>query len=229
MEAHLREEHGEHLKRREAKLQKAKQKQKQDVAEFALAEGASSVSSRRRKNGGRRASRNDSDDGVDDSSDDNGDSDSTGRASGKSWSVSNNDDDDELDGERVLDSEEDDNTETGSDCDDHDDEVGLHATRGANETLESPALPIFDFIFKAPLPPCCLNESCKAYDGGQGKPAVIPEWVQETWKQAEAEKLAGLYGGKVEEDDDDAEDEEDVEAIDFDKELDFGPSKMSAR
>ncbi|GMH63933.1 hypothetical protein TL16_g03842 [Triparma laevis f. inornata] len=88
-------------------------------------------------------------------------------------------------------------------------------------------MPIYDFQVKSPLPPCCISDSCKAYDITHRTEAVVPLWIQNDWDKQEAEKMAGLYGGVKQVEEVEEEDEGDI--VDYDKEMDFGPSKMTTR
>ena len=92
-----------------------------------------------------------------------------------------------------------------------------------------PSLTIYSAVFKCPLPPCCINETCSAFSKTHVTKSVIPKHVQDEWDQLEAAKLASIYGS-VAAPAEDSEDEEDVAAnIDYTSELDFGPSKTPVR
>jgi Ca2+-binding EF-hand superfamily protein/ubiquitin-protein ligase len=94
---------------------------------------------------------------------------------------------------------------------------------------EVPLLAIYDTTLKSPLPPCCMNETCKAFSKTHKAPAVVPAWVQKEWDEAEAAKLAALYGVVGEPAEESSEEEDEGEHIDFDSELDFGPNKVTVR
>jgi Ca2+-binding EF-hand superfamily protein len=159
------------------------------------------------------------------------------QAADQNQNISTNwDDDDDDEEEEEEEDEEEDETDTlaaesNEITDFNDDETFLSQKTSKSAKSESTApLLVFDFILKPPLPPCCISEACLAYDVTHLTPTEIPYWIQESWDKAEAEKLAGLYGGSGEQAAAESEDEEDEgDHIDFDKELDFGPNKMSAR
>ena len=103
----------------------------------------------------------------------------------------------------ALEEEEEEEEEEGE-CSDDDDGVYSRPI----PVPEPISLPIFSFVLKAPLPPCCLSETCSAFSRHERHTAkaVVPDWVKLEWQQMEAVKLAGLYAGGVEE-----EEEDDVE------------------
>ncbi|GMH85787.1 hypothetical protein TrVE_jg1720 [Triparma verrucosa] len=114
---------------------------------------------------------------------------------------------------------------------DEDDDVSeseLTQKTALTAQTEISLMPIYDFQVKSPLPPCCLSDSCKAFDITHRNEAVVPHWIQQDWDKQEAEKMAGLYGG-VKRAEEVEEEEDDGDVIDYEKELDFGPSKMTTR